>query len=97
MSNIDAKNNNKQKIYQKINVQNVYEQIFISKTLKKIKSRLFILYSQNNTTTKKYSKNVSLFEIDYKWKFELKKKFRVIIKNVDAITNIFQKILKLEN
>ena len=38
------KKNNK-KIYQKLNVQNVYEQIFISKILKTIKSRLFILYS----------------------------------------------------
>ena len=65
-SNIDAKKNNNQKIYQKINVQNAYEQIFISKTLKKIKLRLFILYSQNNKTTKKYSKNILSSKIDYK-------------------------------
>ena len=64
--NINAKKNNNQKIIQNLNMQNAYEQIFVSKTLKKIKSRLFILYSQNNTTTKKYSKNVLLLEIDYK-------------------------------
>ena len=53
-------------MYQKLNVQNVYEQIFISKTLKKIKSRLFILYLQNNAITKKYSKNILSLKIDYK-------------------------------
>ena len=65
-SNIDAKKNDNQKIYQKLNIQNAYEQIFISKILKKIKSRLFISYSQNNSTTKIYSKNVLLSKIDYK-------------------------------
>ena len=47
-------------------MQKIYEQILISKTLKQINSRLFISYSQNNTTTKKYSKNILLSKIDYK-------------------------------
>ena len=47
-------------------MQKIYKQAFVSKTLKKINSRLFILYSQNNTTIKKYSKNVLSSEIDYK-------------------------------
>ena len=85
------------KIYQKLNIQNAYEQIFVSKTLKKIKSRLFISYSQNNSTIKIYSKNVLLSKINYEWEFEFEKKFRKIAKNVDIITNIFENISKLEN
>ena len=63
--------------------------------MKKIKLWLFILYSQNNTT-KKYSKNILSSKIDYKWKLELKEKFRAIIKNIDVITNIFRDISKFE-
>ena len=67
------------------------------KNLKNSKLWSFISYSQNNSTTKIYSKNILLSKIDYKWKFEFEKKFRAIIKNIDAITNIFRNISKLEN
>ena len=46
-------------------MQKIYKQTFVSKTLKKINLRLFILYSQNNKSTKKYSKNVLSSKIDY--------------------------------
>ena len=46
-------------------MQKIYKQAFVSKTLKKINSRSFILYSQNNATTKKYSKDVLSSKIDY--------------------------------
>ena len=47
-------------------MQKIYKQKLILKTLKQINLRLFILYSQNNTITKKYSRNILLLKIDYK-------------------------------
>ena len=54
-------------------MQKIYEQIFISKTLKKINSRLFILYSQNNATTKKYLKIYYYQKLIMNEKLNLKK------------------------
>ena len=69
----------------------------ISKILKYFNSRLFILYSQNNTITKKTLKVYYYQKLILNEKLNLEKKFRILTKNVSKLTNIFHKITNIKN
>ena len=45
---------------------------------------------------KKYSKNILSSKIDYEWKIEIEKKFRILTKNIDELTNILHDITNIE-